>query len=88
VDFFTARASARTTERLDRMGAALLGLAMLLLAWRTTLGGLNAWTTRSGTMMLGFPEWVVYACMVPPLVLTAVIGLAQAVRGFDAEAAA
>ncbi len=33
-------------------------------------------------MMLGFPEWVVYCAMVPPLVLAALIGLAQAVRGF------
>jgi hypothetical protein len=31
-------------------------------------------------MMLGFPEWIVYAGMVPPLVLTAVIALAQACR--------
>jgi TRAP-type C4-dicarboxylate transport system permease small subunit len=85
VDFFTAKASERTNAALDRLGALLLALAMALLAWRTTLGGVNAWTTNSGTMMLGFPEWVVYAAMVPPLVLTAVIGLAQAVRGFPAE---
>jgi uncharacterized membrane protein YhdT len=36
-------------------------------------------------MMLGFPEWVVYACMVPPLVLTAVIGLWQGILGFGPE---
>ncbi len=83
VDFFTARASARTNEALDRFGALLLGLAMALLAWRTALGGLNAWDTHSGTMMIGFPEWIVYAAMVPPLALTAVIGLAQCVRGFE-----
>jgi hypothetical protein len=33
-------------------------------------------------MMLGFPEWIVYAGMVPPIILTAVIGLWQAVFGF------
>jgi TRAP-type C4-dicarboxylate transport system permease small subunit len=87
VDFFTARASARTNQALDRLGALLLAAVMLLLAWRTTVGGLNAWTTQSGTMMLGFPEWVVYACMVPPLVLTAVIALVQSVRGFPPEVA-
>jgi hypothetical protein len=37
-------------------------------------------------MMLGFPEWVVYTGMVPPLALCAVIGLVQAVRGFEAGA--
>jgi len=85
VDFFTTRASARTNQGLDRLGALLLGLVMALLAWRTTLGGLNAWNTHSGTMMLGFPEWVVYSCIVPPLALTALIGLWQAVTGFATD---
>jgi TRAP-type C4-dicarboxylate transport system permease small subunit len=78
VDFFTARASTTTNRLLDRVGALLLALVMLLMAWRTLLGGLNAYDTHSGTMMLGFPEWVVYACIVPPLVLTGLIGLWQA----------
>lgn len=30
------------------------------------------------TMMLGFPEWITYAAMVPPLLLTGVIALVQA----------
>ena len=85
VDFFTARAAARTRAALDRAGALLLAAVMALLTWRTALGGLSAWSNQSGTMMLGFPEWVVYAAMVPPLALTAVIGLAQAVRGFGPE---
>jgi TRAP-type C4-dicarboxylate transport system permease small subunit len=86
VDFFTARATAGTTELLDRFGALLLGLAMALLAWRTSLGGVNAWKTGSGTMLIGFPEWLIYAAMLPPLVLTAVIGMAQSFRGFPPPA--
>ena len=86
VDFFTARASERTTNALDRFGALLLGLAMAVLAWRTSLGGVNAWRSGSGTMLIGFPEWLIYTGMIPPLVLTAVIGLAQALRGFPAPA--
>jgi TRAP-type C4-dicarboxylate transport system permease small subunit len=86
VDFFTSRASARTTAWLDRMGAGLLALVMGLLAWRTLLGGLSAWRTQSASMMLGFPEWIVYCFMVPPLFLTAAIALWQAVRGFEVEA--
>ncbi len=85
VDFFTARASESTNARLDRLGAFLLAVCMALLAWRTGIGGLNAWKSGSGSMMLGFPEWVVYAFMVPPLVLTALIGLVQALRGFSVE---
>lgn len=82
VDFFTARASERTVHGLDRFGALLLALMMALLAWRTTLGGINAWKSGSGTMLIGFPEWVIYVAMVPPLALTAVIGFVQTLRGF------
>ena len=87
VDFFTAKASPRTIDRLDRSGALLLGLSMALLAWRTSIGGVNAWKTGSGTMLIGFPEWAIYSAMLPPLVLTALIALAQAWRGFPPPAA-
>jgi TRAP-type C4-dicarboxylate transport system permease small subunit len=86
VDFFTNKASQGTQDRLDRLGALLLALVMALMAWRSAVGGLNAWKSQAGSMMLGFPEWLVYCGIVPPLVLTAVIALAQAARGFDTEA--
>ena len=82
VDFFTSRLSDASNARLDRAGALLLGLLFALLAWRTSLGGLNSWSTHSETQILGFPEWVAYVAMVPPFVLTAVIGLYQAMFGF------
>jgi len=81
VDFFTAKASDAGNAWLDRLGALVLGAAVLLLAWRTGLGGMSAYDNQSGTMMLGFPEWIVYALMVPPLMLTGVIGLVQAFTG-------
>ena len=86
VDFFTAKASERTNAALDRLGALLLGLSVALLAWRAGIGGLSAYRAQSTTMMLGFPEWIVYAFMVPGLVLTALIGLWQGLRGFGVEA--
>jgi TRAP-type C4-dicarboxylate transport system permease small subunit len=58
-----------------------MAAAFALLTWRTYLGGMNAWVSQSGSMMLGFPEWVVYAAMTPPLGLSAVIALTQAVMG-------
>ena len=82
VDFFTAKLSQTSNDRLDRFGAALLGIIFGLLAWRTLLGGLNSYATHSETQILGFPEWTVYAAMVPPFVLTCVIGFYQAVFGF------
>jgi TRAP-type C4-dicarboxylate transport system permease small subunit len=88
VDFFTAKASEATQDKLDRLGALFLALAMALMTWRTAVGGMNAWASKAGSMMLGFPEWVVYVGMVPPLALTAVIAFTQAARGFRTEAAA
>ncbi len=81
VDFFTAKASAATIAQLDRLGALFMAAAFALLTWRTYLGGLNAWTSQSGSMMLGFPEWIVYAAMTPPLALSAVIAFTQALWG-------
>ncbi len=81
VDFFTAKMSNSVNAGLDRFGALVLALVMLLLGWRTIVGGLNAYDSQTTTMMLGFPEWVVYAAMVPPLFLTGLIGLTEAVVG-------
>jgi hypothetical protein len=58
-----------------------MGGFMALLAWRTALGGVNAWETQAGSMLLGFPDWVVFAGIVPPLALTGVIALWQAGTG-------
>ena len=77
VDFFTAKAGEVTNALLDRLGALLVAAVFALLAWRTVLGGLNAYNNFSGTMMLGFPEWIVYAAMVPPFGLCALIALVQ-----------
>ena len=85
VDFLTTGAKPSTNEALDRFGAFLVAASMALMAWRTVLGGMNAYNTHSGTMMLGFPEWVVYAFIAPPLAFTALIALAQAATGFQEE---
>ncbi len=88
VDFFTVKASQGVRDGLDRLGALLLALVMLLLTWRSAIGGMNAWTSQSGSMMLGFPEWVTYVAIVPALALTALIAFNQAAFGFtrDGEA--
>jgi TRAP-type C4-dicarboxylate transport system permease small subunit len=83
VDFFTSRAPARVNEGLERVGALLLAICCALLAWRAGLGGLSSFRANSSTMLLGVPEWYAYAPMVPGFGLTAVIGLKQALFGFD-----
>jgi TRAP-type C4-dicarboxylate transport system permease small subunit len=86
VDFFTTKAPPHVQQAMERFGALLLALVMALMGWRTALGGLNAWNSHSGTMMLGFPEWIIYSAMVPPLVLTALIALYQSLFGFVGNA--
>ncbi len=82
VDFFTARASERTQAGMDRLGAFVIALIFGLLAWRSTLGGLNSHSSGSETQIMGFPEWIVFAFMVPAFVLAGLIALHQAVFGF------
>lgn len=86
VDFFTANLRPEVNDRMDRFGAFLLALIFALLAWRTTLGGINSYSSHSETQIMGFPEWVVYAVMTPAFVLAGLVALHQAVFGFAAEA--
>jgi TRAP-type C4-dicarboxylate transport system permease small subunit len=83
VDFFAAGCSPKTNAVLDRFGALLLAFCFGALAWRTGLGGLSSYISNSGTMILGFPEWIVYACMAPSFALTCLIALGQVALGFD-----
>lgn len=83
VDFFTTGLSDSANAKLDRMGAVMLGLVFCFLAWRVSIGGINAYDAGSQTMLMGFPEWIVYAAMVPPFIVTAIIALTQAVFGFE-----
>ena len=66
-----------------RLGAFLLACVLALLMWRVALGGLSAYRSGSATMLLNFPEWVVYAVMVPSLGLTSLIAFAQSIFGFN-----
>ncbi|MFY9509495.1 MAG: TRAP transporter small permease subunit [Rubrivivax sp.] len=88
VDFFTTGASDAARDGMDRLGALLYAAVMGLMAWRSGIGGWNAWQSQAGSMMMGFPEWIVYCGIVPPLALCVVIGLVQALHGFDGFEAA
>lgn len=81
VDFFTAKMPGAINGLLDRFGSLMLGLMMFLMAWRTTVGAVNSYQSQTTTMMLGFPEWIVYVAMIPPLFLTGLIAFYQAFIG-------
>ncbi len=84
VDFFTSRLNPATNNRLDRLGALLLAIVMGLLTWRAAIGLINAKNAGSGSMMLGFPDWIVYCFICTGFALTCLIALYQSVSGFDA----
>lgn len=75
VDFFTARASARTVHRLDAVGSLLFGLMGAALAWRGSAGMLTMKASGETSVILGWPVWVAQALMIPGFVLMALAGL-------------
>jgi TRAP-type C4-dicarboxylate transport system permease small subunit len=85
VDFFTARAAARTRRRLDALGSTLLATAMLLLAWRAGVGVAEMKAAGETTMVTGFPFWLTYLAMVPGLALSGAIALHLAWRQWRGE---
>jgi TRAP-type C4-dicarboxylate transport system permease small subunit len=85
VDFFTAGLSEKANANLDRFGALVLACVFGLMAWRTTIGGISSYNAGSQTMLMGIPEWIEYLAMTPPFALTCIIGLRQALIGFNFE---
>jgi TRAP-type C4-dicarboxylate transport system permease small subunit len=85
VDFFTANRSAVFNFRLDRFGDFLMAVIFSLLSWRCTAAAINAVETMGASMLLGFPDWIVFTSMAIPFGITAVIALSQAASKFSAN---
>jgi len=87
VDFFTANRSAAFNHKLDRFGDLLMALIFALLSWRCALAAINARETLGASMLLGFPDWIVFTSMSIPFALTALIAAMQALSKFKPEEA-
>ena len=74
VDFFTARASAKTVHRLDAFGSGLVGLFGSVVSWRALEGALSIRAAGETSMILGWPLWIAQILMVPGFVLLALAG--------------
>jgi uncharacterized membrane protein YhdT len=57
-----------------------------LLAWRCGLAAVNAKETEGASMLLGFPDWIVFTSMCVPFALTAFIAAMQTLSRFNPEA--
>ena len=88
VDFFTANRSAAFNHRLDRLGDLLMTVIFFLLSWRCALAAINAKETMGASMLLGFPDWIVFTGMSIPFALTAFIAGMQTLSQFHPEEAA
>ena len=75
VDFFTARASARTIRWLDALGSLLFALMGAALAWRGGVGMLAVRESGETSVILGWPVWVAQLLMLPGFVVMALAGL-------------
>ena len=73
VDFFTAKASARTKGRLDALGSFLLGLTAALVCWRVGAGSMMAYENEETSMLIAIPIWIPYLLMLPGFALTAAV---------------
>ena len=83
VDFFTAKCSAATNFRLDRLGDAVMTLIFALLAWRCGISAINAKDTMGASMLLGFPDWIVFTSMCIPFGISALIAAMQMLSTMD-----
>jgi TRAP-type C4-dicarboxylate transport system permease small subunit len=78
VDFFTAKCSEDTNFKLDRLGDLLMTVIFFLLSWRCGAAAINAKETMGASMLLGFPDWIVFTSMCIPFGITALIAASQA----------
>jgi TRAP-type mannitol/chloroaromatic compound transport system permease small subunit len=82
VDFFTTRLPERAKAWLDGIAASLIGLVMALLSWRTAVAALASKASGDSSLMLGLPQWVAEALIVPSLVVFSLTGFYIARRRF------
>lgn len=78
VDFFTQKMSLKKQGLLDAVGAVLVALMCLLLAWRTGVGALAVRGAQESSMIIGLPMWWAYASLAPGLALAGLVALVQA----------
>jgi TRAP-type C4-dicarboxylate transport system permease small subunit len=88
VDFFTQSLRPALVQLLDALGSLLVGAFGALIAWRTAAGALTVRAAGEETMILGLPQWLGPALMVPGFVLLALAGFYMAERHLSAAIAA
>jgi TRAP-type C4-dicarboxylate transport system permease small subunit len=80
VDFFTNRWSRRSIATLEAVGALLVTVLAVTIAWRTSVAAVSIHEFGEISAILGVPTWISYAGMVPGFALLAMLALDRFVR--------
>ena len=80
VDFFTLAAPAKLRGFLDVLAALLLSVCAAILAWRSVLGGVDAYQYNESSMILGWPLWWSFITLGPGFLLLSLTALYSAWR--------
>ena len=80
VDFFLSNSPYRVQAFFDVIGSLVYGLIIALMAWRTTLGGIDMYTYNETTLILAVPRWSTFPLAVVCLVLLCVVCVYTLVR--------
>ena len=80
VDVFTTGASWRTRALLDAVNGVVFTLVILLLTWRTLVGGIDAFGRTELSMFLRIPTWWGYAGASLPMIVWGCACLYTALR--------
>lgn len=80
VDFFTIKAPLKVRRFLDIIAALLLSVCSVILAWRSTIGGLDTYEYMESSMILGWPLWWSFVTLGPGFMLLSITSLYSAWR--------
>ena len=75
VDFFTARAAAKTQALLDGLAYGVMAVFAALIAWRLGVGALDLRSSDDASMLLSIPTWWAFVPMVPSFLLLGLTAL-------------
>lgn len=82
VDFFTAKASAKTNSILDMVANILLAVFAAVITWRLGVGLRDLRESQDASMLLSIPTWWTYSAMVPSFALLSLTALYAAAANF------
>ena len=82
VDIFTGHCSEAVQEKLEGLGEILFVVASVVLAWRLTIAGFEAYEYLEQSMILEIPLWIVYVPGVISMVLVAINALDRVLQAF------